>query len=72
MKIELLWYNPVEKEYQLGDKNRYRNLLKNSNVSQDFFLIERFCDLTERVKSKLIVRIQNLNSYRRSTQLVLS
>ena len=71
-KIELLWYNPSEKEYQLGDKRKYIELLNNSNEPHEFFLIEKFCNLTDRVKVKLISRIKKLNSYRKTTQLAYS
>ncbi len=68
MKIELLWYNPMEQEYQLGDKRKYKELLKNSNEPQNFFLVEKFGHLTDRFKANLRSQIETLNSYGRSTR----
>lgn len=68
MKIELLWYNPVEKEYQVGDKESYRSLVSNSNEAQNFVIFEKFCDMSYKVRTKLKSKIERLNSYRRSTR----
>ena len=35
MSEQLLWYNPVEKEYHVGDRKFLKNLLNNSNEPQN-------------------------------------
>lgn len=66
---QLLWYNPVEKEYQVGDRKFLRNLLKNSNEPQNFILLEKFCNLNQRMIKKIKSRLEMLNNYSKSTSL---
>lgn len=69
MKIELLWYNPVEKEYQIGDRASYKSLMNNSNEPENFIIFEKFCNMNTRLRNKIVSKIAMLNSYRKSTTL---
>ena len=66
MKTEFIWYNPAEKEYQLGDKEEYIAIIKNSNQSQNFIILEKFADITTEFRSKIVSRLRFLNSMNRS------
>lgn len=66
MKTEFIWYNPADKEYQLGDKEEYLNILRNSNQSHNFVILDRFNDINEAFRDKLIARLKFLNNIRRS------
>ena len=69
MKIELLWYNPVEKEYQVGDRDSYKSLISNSNEPENFVIFEKFCNISNKLRSKIISRIAMLNNYRKTTRV---
>ena len=69
MKTEFIWYNPAEKEYQFGDKSTYLDILKNSNQSQNFVILDKFSDINTTFRSKLLSRLRFLNSLRRSDVL---
>lgn len=69
MRIELLWYNPVEKEYQIGDKASYKNLMDNSNEPENFIIFEKFCNMNNRLRNKIVSKIAMLNRYRKNTTL---
>lgn len=66
MKTEFIWYNPAEKEYQLGDKDAYLDILRNSNQSQNFVILDKFPPLNEINREKLLSRLRFLNSVRRT------
>ena len=66
MKVEFIWYNPAEKEYQLGDKETYLDILKNSNQSQNFVILDRFSDINSSFREKIEARLRFLNSIRRT------
>ena len=66
MKTEFIWYNPAEKEYQFGDKEEYINIIKNSNQSQNFVILDRFSNLNNKLREKLMHQIRQLNSLSRS------
>lgn len=65
MKTEFIWYNPGEKEYQLGDKDTYLDELRNSNQSQNFIILDKFSDLNSSFRIKLQGRLRFLNLVRR-------
>ncbi|MFY0626443.1 MAG: hypothetical protein JXR07_09120 [Reichenbachiella sp.] len=69
MKTEFIWYNPAEKEYQFGEKEVYLDILKNSNQSQNFVILDKFSDINTSFRSKLLSRLRFLNSLRRSDAL---
>jgi len=66
MKTEFIWYNPAEKEYQFGDKDAYMDILKNSNQSQNFVILDKFSGINSNFRSKLLSRLRFLNSMRRT------
>lgn len=66
MKTEYIWYNPAEKEYQFGDRQAYLAIIKNSNQSQNFVILDSFDGITTAFRQKLISRLRFLNSLRRS------
>lgn len=66
MKTEFIWYNPAEKEYQFGDKEEYIQIIKNSNQSHNFVILDRFFDLNQKLREKLMHQIRQLNSLSRS------
>lgn len=66
MKTEFIWYNPAEKEYQFGDKERYMNTIKNSNQSHNFVILDRFPNLDADFRTKLISKLKFLNSMNKS------
>lgn len=66
MKTEFIWYNPAEKEYQFGDKAAYMDILKNSNQSHNFVILDKFSDINTSFRSKLLARLRFLNSLRRT------
>ncbi|MBU2916006.1 MULTISPECIES: hypothetical protein [Reichenbachiella] len=66
MKTEYIWYNPAEKEYQFGDRQTYLAIIKNSNQSQNFVILDSFDGITAAFRQKLISRLRFLNSLRRS------
>ncbi|WP_109832857.1 hypothetical protein [Reichenbachiella versicolor] len=66
MRTEFIWYNPAEKEYQLGDKDTYLDILKNSNQSQNFVILDRFNDISEAFREKLEAKLRFLNNVRRT------
>ena len=70
MNVYLLWYNPVNKEYQIGRRDILRRLLDNSNEPESFVLLEKFTDLTEKAKEKLKLQIRALNNTKSYTQSV--
>lgn len=69
MNEQLLWYNPVEKKYQVGDKKSFKNLLRNSNEPQNFILLEKFCNINQRMIQKIKSKIEMLNNFSKSTSL---
>ncbi|UXP33599.1 hypothetical protein N6H18_06480 [Reichenbachiella agarivorans] len=66
MKTEFIWYNPAEKEYQFGDKQEYMAIIKNSNQSENFVILDSFEGINHAFRQKLISRLRFLNSIRRS------
>ncbi len=66
MKTEFIWYNPAEKEYQFGDKEQYIDVIRNSNQSHNFVILDRFSNLTVDFRNKLISRLRFLNSMSKS------
>ncbi|PIB37210.1 hypothetical protein BFP72_18250 [Reichenbachiella sp. 5M10] len=66
MKTEFIWYNPAEKEYQFGNKQDYIAIIKNSNQSENFVILDSFADINHSFREKLISRLRFLNSVRRS------
>jgi len=72
LKTEFIWYNPAEKEYQFGDKQEYVSLIKNSNQSNNFVILDRFSNLNQKLRDKLIHQIRMLNSISRSGILEFS
>lgn len=66
MKTEFIWYNPAEREYQFGDKSRYIDVIRNSNQSHNFVILDRFLNLNADFRSKLISRLKSLNSLSKS------
>lgn len=66
MTTEFIWYNPAEKEYQLGDKEAYLGIIKNSNQSQNFIILDRFSDLNSSFRNKLLSRLRFLNQIRKA------
>lgn len=66
MKTEFIWYNPAEREYQFGDKERYIDTIRNSNQSHNFIILDRFPNLTADFRNKLISRLRFLNSMSKS------
>lgn len=66
MKTEYIWYNPAEKEYQFGDKEEYIEIIKNSNQSENFVILDSFSDINAAFRSKLISRLRFLNSLRKT------
>lgn len=66
MKTEFIWYNPAEREYQFGDKKRYIDTIRNSNQSHDFVILDRFPNLGADFRSKLISKLNFLNSMSKS------
>lgn len=68
MNIHLLWYNPMSKEYQAGDRALYKRILDNSNEPENFILLEKFRDLTEKGRNKLFSQINALNNYKNQSQ----
>ncbi|MEO9965881.1 MAG: hypothetical protein ABJF11_08840 [Reichenbachiella sp.] len=69
MKTEFIWYNPAEREYQFGDKERYMNTIKNSNQSNNFVILDSFLNLNADFRTKLISRLNFLNSMSRSGEM---
>ncbi|MEQ9288551.1 MAG: hypothetical protein RIG77_16645 [Cyclobacteriaceae bacterium] len=70
MNIHLLWYNPICKEYQAGDRAQYKKVLNDSNEPENFILLEKFRNLTEKGQSKLFSQISALNNYKNDSQLL--
>ena len=66
MKTEFIWYTPAEKEYQFGDKSQYLDILKNSDQSQNFIILETFSDISSSFRQKLLSRLRFLNTVRRA------
>lgn len=66
MKTEFIWYNPAEREYQFGDKERYMATIRNSNQSHNFIILDRFPDLSVEFRNKLISKLRFLNSMSKS------
>lgn len=66
MKKEFIWYNPAEKEYQIGDRKDYVNILRNSNQSENFVLLDILSDANKSFRSKLISKLRFLNSMSKS------
>ena len=71
MKTEFIWYNPAEKEYQMGDKKSYLDILKNSNQSENFVILDTFEGLSASFKEKLEAKLRFLNSARRTNMFDL-
>ncbi len=66
MKTEFIWYNPADKEYQFGDKEEYLEILKNSNQSQNFIILDTFSDISTSFREKLLNKLRFLNSVRKA------
>ncbi len=71
MRTEFIWYNPAEKEYQFGDKDAYLDILKNSNQSQNFVILDKFSNINSSFRDKLLSRLRFLNSLRRTDLMEL-
>jgi hypothetical protein len=69
MKTEFIWYNPAEKEYQFGDKNTYMDIIKNSNQSQNFVILDKFSNLNVTFRDRLLSRLRFLNNVRKTKVL---
>ena len=66
MKTEFIWYNPADKEYQFGNKEEYLDILKNSDQSQNFIILDTFSDISTAFREKLLARLRFLNTARRT------
>lgn len=66
MKTEFIWYNPAEKEYQFGDKQRYIDTIRNSNQSHNFVILDRFPNISADFRTKLMSKLRFLNSVSKS------
>lgn len=72
VNVELLWYNPSEMEYQIGDRETYKKVISNVHHPHNFIILEKFVNLSEHLKNKLKTRIKIFNSYRRTSHLKLA
>ena len=62
MNIHLVWYNPSKKQYQVGCRELYKKTVNDSNEPENFFLLKKFSNLSERAKDKLALKILGLNN----------
>ncbi|MGL1885307.1 MAG: hypothetical protein OCD76_02235 [Reichenbachiella sp.] len=69
MSTDFIWYNPAEKEYQFGNKQEYLDIIKNSNQSENFVILDSFADINATFRDKLISRLRFLNSLRKTNIL---
>ena len=66
MKTEFIWYNPAEKEYQFGDKEQYLDIIRNSNQSNNFVILDSFSDINNTFRDKILSRLRFLNNVRKT------
>lgn len=66
MKTEFIWYNPTEKEYQFGDKQEYLDVIKKSNQSRNFVILDKLPNLDAAFRSKMISKLKFLNNIRKT------